>query len=84
MCHQRLDSGVLGSVGKGVYNVVKDEFTSSLVVIDTILVAGSGSLYFRDRESLPGCQPWVGAPHGTVKGGSALDVGRNLAICERT
>ncbi len=83
MCHQRLDSGVLGSVGKGVYNVVKDEFTSSLVVIDTILVAGSGSLYFRDIESLPGCQPWAGAPPGTVEGGLALVVGRNLAICER-
>jgi hypothetical protein len=85
---RRLDGGVLGSVGKGVYNVlqiglVEDVLTSSLVVTDTILVAGSGSLYFRDIESLPGCQPWAGAPPGTVEGGLALVVGRNLAICER-
>jgi len=86
---RRLDGGVLGSVGKGVCNVlqlglVKDVLTSSLVVTDTILVAGSGTLYFRDSESLPDRQPWVGAPQVTVEGGLALVGGRNLAICERT
>jgi hypothetical protein len=86
---RRLDDGVLGSVGKGVCNVlqlglVKDVLTSSLAVTDTILVAGSGSLYFRDSESLPGCEPWAGAPPDTVEGGLALVVGRNLAIWEHT
>ena len=89
MLRRRLDGGVLGSVGKGVCNVlqlglVKDVLTSSLVVTDTILVVGSGALYFRDSESLPGRQPWVGAPPVIVEGGLALVVGRNLAICERT
>jgi hypothetical protein len=86
---RRLDGGVLGSVGKGVCNVlqlglVKDVLTSSLFVTDTILVVGSGALYFRDSESLPDRQPWVGAPPGTVEVGLALVGGRNFAVCART